>query len=233
MAVIISHKATKRKRVDDIVFYQLDGQLIARTIGSISKRRLATAPQYKTLRDNQSEFGLSSRLTGTLRRALKPYLPFCKVAYTNGILTGAFRKIIQQGNGEPGKRTFDSNYLKNLQGLGLNAERAILCSGKPLRLDHNKAEVYLRITYGKLRKLFGSNALPLQVVVGLIAVSEIEFTHGRYEVLQQEWHGKTVYNSKKILEAWPSQGELRLKAKFDGKIPNRVGLIGVLGVIPL
>ena len=48
--VVHTEKTILKKRVDDIVFYPLDGKIVARTIGYISKEKFAKSPRYKSLR---------------------------------------------------------------------------------------------------------------------------------------------------------------------------------------
>jgi len=234
MAIVESLKDTGfKRRIDDIVFYQLNDQLIARTVGTISKDRLAKSSQYEAFRKNQREFSLSAQLASTLQQALQPYLHYWKLAYTNSMLTGALRNIIKLGKGNPGERNFDTSFLPQLSGEILNPTKAFLSCGKPLKLDYETGEACIRITYGKLKKFFGSNCLPLRISIGLIALSETEFTKCGYKLVEAGWHGKSTYNNRRILKVWPSKGELRLKVNFDSKIPDGVGLIGIFGVTPL
>lgn len=217
-------------RIGDLVFYKLDGKLVVRRIGRLSKRTYREASNFKSLRENQNEFGLSSQLAKVLRQAMHPYIDFWKVPTTSAILTGAFRKIVQQGEGVPGQRSFSSSRLDRLDGIGLDPDKARLCIVKNMKLDPAKGEVYLRISYGKIKKLFSKYDLPIQLIVGVIALSRVEYEKG-YKVLYPQWHGRSVFNTGKVLGHWPEKGELRLKVGFGKEVPEGVGIVGVFGVM--
>lgn len=217
-------------RIGGLVFYRIDGKLVVRRIGRVTKRQYKQAPNFKTLRQNQTEFGLSSQLAKVLRQAMRPHIDFWKIPNTSAVLTGAFRKIVQEGESEPGRRSFMPANLAALDGIGLDLDRARLCVVKGMKLDAVKGEGYLRIGYGKLEKLFHKHALPIKVVVGVIALSKVEYEEG-YRVVYPQWHGKSAFNKGKVIGEWPQKGELRLKAGFGESLPNGVGLVGVFGVM--
>ena len=116
--------------------------------------------------------------------------------------------------------------------IGLNTERALLSLTKPVKLDYNKGEANLRITYGRLKRLFGNNPLPLKIVLGAISLSRVAYHEG-YQIMVPNWHGIAVFNDRRIVTLWPDKGELRLRSGFGEGVPEGVGLIGVLGVYPV
>ena len=208
-------------RIGNLVFYKIDGKLVVRRIGELSKRQYREAPNFKSFRENQTQ------LAKVLRHAMHPYIDFWKISNTSAILTGAFRKMVQQGKGEPGKRSFSPTNLGFLDGIGLDPEKARL-SVKNIKLDTAKGEAYLRMSYGKLHRLFSKHTLPIRLVVGVISLSEIEYRDG-YRVVHPQWHGRAVFNQGKVINHWPEKGELRLKAGFDEGVPEGVGLVGIFG----
>jgi len=216
-------------KLSDLVFYELDGKVIVRFIGKVSKHRYKNSPSFAALRDNQSEFGLSSQLGRVLRQSMRPYIQLWKMHNSSGLLTGAFRKAIQTGKGDRGKRSFEVSDLSFLDGVGLDPEKARLCAKQFMKLDRSKGEAYLRITYGRLQKIFSTAALPLSIKVGVIALSEVRYEDG-YKVMHPDWHGQSVFNEGKVIDNWPESGELRLKANL-GEVPEGVGLVGVFGVM--
>ena len=217
-------------RIGNLVFYKIDGKLVVRRIGELSKRKYNAAPSFKSFRENQSEFGLSSQLAKVLRHAMHPYIDFWKIPNTSAILTGVFRKIVIQGKGAPGQRSFSPSDLDVLDGKGLDPNKVRLCTNKFMRMDASNGEAYLRIGYGRLRKLFAEHPLPMRVIVGVISLSEVEYKGG-YKVTHPQWHGKSVFNSRRVIDQWPEKGELRLKAGFGEGLPEGVGIVGVFGVV--
>ena len=217
-------------RIGDLVFYKLDGKLVVRRIGRLSKRTYREASNFKSLRENQSEFGLSSQLAKVLRQAMHPYIDFWKIPTTSAILTGAFRKIVQQGEGLHGQRSFLPTKLDMLDGIGLDPDKARLCIMKNMKLNPSNGEVYLRISCGKLKKLFSKHGLPIRLIVGVIALCRVEYEKG-YKVLYPQWHGRSIFNTGKVLDHWLEKGELRLKVGFGESMPEGVGLVGVFGVM--
>lgn len=216
-----------RGRMGDLVFYKLGEKTVVRRVGVVSKKRYRTDPAYKRVRENNNYFGLASRLGKTLRLALRDYLPEWTTARTSGKLTGCLLKMLKQGQGkliagEP-DLIFDA---------GLDAGKALLSCGKPFHFKCQEGELYLRMGFGKLRKLFGENPFPLKLVLGVVALSDVS-NDPVFHALHPDWHGQAAFKTHQWSGAWPEKGELRLKVRLKGKqpVPEDVLLIGVLGVV--
>lgn len=63
------------KRIDNLVLYKLDNQVIIREISGFTSVNLLTSPKYLLSRQNASEFGRVSSTCKQLRLVLKDYLP--------------------------------------------------------------------------------------------------------------------------------------------------------------
>lgn len=224
-------KVQVRGRIGDLLVYPLYEDNIVRKKSGVSKGRYRKDPAFSGMRRNQGEFGLASKLGKRLRWSMMPFIRHWTYRETSSDLTGYILGCIRQGSGPEGKHEFELANFAPREDVFLRQERVLLSCGRPFRFDRQKAEVYLRMTYGKLKKLFGTEPLPLQIVLGLVAISEVHF-EDTYCVVEPSWHGRSAFNTRKGLTKWPAAGELRLKVrlKMEGPVPGKVGLIGVLGI---
>ena len=221
-----------RGRIGDVVFYPSGEHVIARQVGEISKKRFRKDPAFEQYRKQQGVLSLASGISKQLRRSLRPYINYWKTSSTCSDQTGTFCKIIKLGRGANKEQDFEVAHLHLLHNSGLDEQKVILSTGAPFHIDREKGEIYFRMSYSRLRKMFGSsNPLPLRLVLGVVALSDMRF-EDNYKPLHPNWHGASAFNNNKLISQWPSKGELRLKAKLNhaGPIPKGVGLIGVLGV---
>lgn len=217
---------------DDLIVYPWLESNVLRRKSEIPKERYREDPVYDQFRKNQTEFGLASSLGKTLRDSIWPYYQIWRKGNGSNNLTGLLRKCIGKGYGEFGKRNFEFSKLGISEEDFLNKEQVLLGKSKPFRFNRAEAGLSVRMTYGKLRKLFGKAELPQKIVLGIIALSEIEH-QGCYQILHPTWHGQSVFKESKIIRHWPEKGELRIKVRFkgNGRLPENVGLIGVMGVV--
>lgn len=217
----------------DYVTYRLNGKLVMRRIGKMEKEVYAKSPSFEQLRQNQSEFGLASQISKNLRLALGEYGKLWCDRYCSGRLTGRIRKMLQQGEGEKGQRSFDIKNLSLLHEFPLDKTkpaRALLTTAGNLSHDKDKAVVRLSYSPQQLEYWFGRQlSKDQQIVLGMIALSGIYFDEG-YKVAQPEWHGRVVYRT---FSSVVHNLDLTLEMIYPGKgLQEHAGTVGVVGIVP-
>jgi len=101
---------------------EIQGNIIAKK-GGPTKKQIQKSPAYQPLRNNQREFGMSSVLAKAVRHSLPDHLGNIGESYVSAKLTALFRKIIQMGSGEVGKRPLmASQHGKILKGFEFNSK---------------------------------------------------------------------------------------------------------------
>lgn len=108
-----------RGKIDDLVFYTLNGKQVVRKKSGFSKELYRNNPKYAKVRENSSEFGHASKSGKMIRVALQPYILNCEDKY----LYQRFAKVMTQIKdmdivSERGKRKI-YNGLKNDDALQL------------------------------------------------------------------------------------------------------------------
>jgi len=90
--------------------------------GGPTKKQIQKSPAYQPLRNNQREFGIASAQAKVVRHSLPDHLAKIGESYVSARLTALFRKIIQKGTGEVGRRPLlTSQYGKLLKGFEFNS----------------------------------------------------------------------------------------------------------------
>lgn len=211
----------------DFVTYRLHGKLVMRRIGKLEKEAYAEAPCFEQLRQNQSEFGLASQISKTLRLALGAYEKRWCDRYCSGRLTGRIRKILQQGEGAKGQRSFELRNLSLLNQFPLDKTRpskAFLTTAGTLSQDKQKAIASLSYNTQQLEYWCGGPlAKDRQLVLGIIILSRVYFDGG-YRLAQPEWHGRAS-----MAECTGNEPQVRVKLP-KLRLPQEVGWIGVGGM---
>jgi len=82
------------KRIDNCVIYELDGQMIIRTISGFTTKALKKSPKYELSRQNASEFGRVSSLCKQVRLALLGILPKKNNLVVVNSLTKKMREVM-------------------------------------------------------------------------------------------------------------------------------------------
>jgi hypothetical protein len=114
-------------KIGNIVYYfdKIHGYL-ARKVTSVNAERIRTDPAFERVRENNTEFGLSSWTVKLLRAALKPL--FATVADTRmtSRLTRAIIAVIKSDTtNAPGARTTEHGRLNLLQGFQFNKDATL------------------------------------------------------------------------------------------------------------
>lgn len=215
----ILKNAEMRGKLEDFVIYQLNGETIIRRIGQVSKERYKSGLSFTRMRQNQSEFALAVQLAKPLysiscRKKLKLFGP-----YFSGRLNGAFRKVIQKGVGEPGKRSFDVSHLCDLHTFpvdGRESERGFLISD-PSVFDYQTASVTFSVA---LQEAF--NAYP-RLFYCLSSYSPVIYnTDKGYEALYPQWHG---VQEQVLVERGDS--DIYLCLNRNEPVPKEVGFVAM------
>lgn len=215
-------------KLNDFVFYELDGKAILRRAGKVSKERYAHAPEFEELRQNQSEFGLASQLSKTVRQSLSAVLKQQTGGRCSGRLTGAFRKILQAGKGNKGQKGLEASHLRMLDGFPLDKHKpraACMISGIHLQLDHSRQVIEVNCIHLTCPE---EEHATTHFVVGVVMLSEIVFDQG-YQGIQPEWHGMNFFVNVSAKELASREGASKISFTIKDTIPEGVGVIGVAG----
>jgi hypothetical protein len=108
-------------QLDNLVAYYLNGKLIVRRKTSVDKNRINTDKAFKNTRKVNKEFGASSSLSKAFRNSLKAIPGMSFHRSTHSFLTAIFHRLIRNGQGIVGQRTFNWNEANiDLAGLFLS-----------------------------------------------------------------------------------------------------------------
>lgn len=211
----------------EYVTYRLHGKLVMRRIGKLEKKAYAEGPSFEQLRQNQTEFSLASQISKTIRQALGEYEKLWCDRYCSGRLTGRLRKILQQGSGKSGQRSFEPNHLSLLNEFPMNKaqpKKAFLCTAGNFLFDPDRQCASLTYHPDQLSYWLGDfEARNKQLILGIIFLSSIHFNKG-YKIAEPEWHGRAF-----ISECAGNERQVQVKLPAPG-LPEEVGWIGVVGV---
>lgn len=94
-------------KLDNLVAYQLNGQWVVRTKGTVSKHRYAKDPNFQRMRESNKEFGGAAKISAYLRTPWKNWLQADKDGSLHHSLTKLILSCIHQGEGKKGQRTFE------------------------------------------------------------------------------------------------------------------------------
>lgn len=96
-------------QLDNLVAYYLNGKLIVRRKTSVDKNRINTDKAFKNTRKVNKEFGAASSLSKAFRNSLKAISGVSFHRSTHSFLTAIFHRLIRNGQGVVGQRTFNWN----------------------------------------------------------------------------------------------------------------------------
>ena len=97
-----------------IAFYLSDGEYLARTANGPSKEKIDTDPAFRRTRENNTEFGGSSRAAKAFRLALGGVLQTMAGSRLVSRLTAIFKRINLKGTGRRGQRPIDLSTNREL-----------------------------------------------------------------------------------------------------------------------
>lgn len=90
--------------IKGITYYFLNGKPVSRESNPPTKDQINNDPRFATVKANTKEFGGASVLSKAIRTGLGENEKLFKDSRFTSRLTGACRKIIQKGGGNPGER---------------------------------------------------------------------------------------------------------------------------------
>lgn len=104
--------------LDDLVFYELDGQRVVRRKGRVSKSVFKKSKRYARVRENCSEFGHASRIAKLIRSSVLPGMRQLTDKTAGPYLVSAIVKTLKKGEGTRGMLGFDlQSHPENLIGF--------------------------------------------------------------------------------------------------------------------
>jgi hypothetical protein len=124
-------------KLDDVSFYQKDGQNYVRMAKGPSKNRIMTDPAFQRTRENNREFGGSIMAAKAFRKALTPVLKFAD-RKLGGRSMKVFKSINSKAEGIRGQRPIKlSSHGAVLQKFEINSKLELAAVFKaPFTLEH-------------------------------------------------------------------------------------------------
>lgn len=222
-------------KIGDIVFYRLNGKLVARRAAQVPKEHFRKDKKYQFLRKQQSEFGMCSQLGKVIREGIGSDINWGD-STISGRLTGKLRSMLLDGNGEAGQRSFKPESFHRLKEFRFHAKRQLdqVLKQMPLVKVHpltGQVEYLFEdfIATDSLR--WPKNALAVILSYGVVALSMTVFKEKTYRLLHPDLHGKSVFQSAVFKrERIPEHFELKVNLGIKDPVPEGLVLLAFLGV---
>ncbi|WP_179352191.1 hypothetical protein [Winogradskyella vidalii] len=93
--------------LDGLTFYRKNGESFVKTKNRVSKNRIMNDPAYARTRENMQEFGGAAKCSKSFRTSFAGISRLVSDSYLNSRITGKFRRIVGNGAGLRGQRTYD------------------------------------------------------------------------------------------------------------------------------
>ena len=165
------------------ITYQLNGKTVIRRSSAPTKERIQSDPAFHSIKMNNQEFAAAAALSKSIRNThLQKVLGQFKDPYMAARLTGACRKVVQQGQGQLGTREASiSAHPKSLIDFPYNKNRplAFTFSGQVHNTiastrDYITVQTHIQ---KNLLKGYPQQATHLQVTVALATVAQHTFNN--------------------------------------------------------
>lgn len=178
-----------------INFFNSGGQTYARKSTSLTRERVMKDKAFAGARRTMSEFGAASAIAGGLRKSIPSLWSKFKEPHSHNILNRQFKKIINLGNGELGRRSFCLSQNKEmLSGLKLAGQRQ---RSQQANLEVNfsgQSDIILEVN--KLTQDLPTGATHLKIHLAAVSFSDFFFDHkhDRYKPSNPQFHGLNSTN---------------------------------------
>lgn len=191
-------------------FYLLNGKYVSRKSNPPTKDQIYNDPRYAPVRANNKEFGGGSIVSKVIRNGLGQNEELFKDSRFSSRLTGACRKAIQKGSGNPGEREAHlANMPEALKGFQLQKMQIFnrIFPATPIIItDANQQFITISIPKVKV--------VPTYEISGPTHFSLIAAVS---TVSSHKWHRK----SQKYQPIWPKANGLGAMASTEPLLCNR------------
>ncbi|MGV6860191.1 MAG: hypothetical protein ACWA41_00375 [Putridiphycobacter sp.] len=164
--------------IDNICFYQMNGEFYARVKSNLTAKRVKTDPKFKNSQLVAQEFGWSAKIGKTIRRHWLPLKPYMDKS-VHFRFQHLLHQIIQKGNGTKGMRTLD---LKNapdiLHGFKFNKStnlQSIIDFKTILPSSLNSSSLSVSLTHFSAKKHVPNNITHFKIGLQALTVSPFEY----------------------------------------------------------
>lgn len=93
--------------LDDVTFYQKDGQNLVKKKSRVSKNRIMNDPIFKRTRENMNEFAGAAKVGKAFRDGFAGVYHLMSDTYMGARINGQFKRVNRSGAGPRGQRDFD------------------------------------------------------------------------------------------------------------------------------
>jgi hypothetical protein len=228
-------------KVGDLVYYELNGKEVVRTLGKVSKSRYQNDKSFAKMRANMSEFGAASMIGKVLRNGLSPFVKKCGDPYVSGRLNGVLRKIISLGTGESGQRSFEmARHGYFLEGFELNRQTpfgSIFFAPfvKPIRVENSiewKIPAFNARDFVRAPKA----ATHFKVLLGIVFLSAYHFDEmvNSYVPLNKSVNGRNLMSSSPLISIGGEVGDaiaFRVDVGLLNVLTKDVGVVVSAGIV--
>lgn len=206
----------------------------------VKARRVRRKPKSKRVKKARHEFGTASRLGVPIRLALGSCPERWFDREISGRLSGTLYQVMREGSGEEGQRGFEVANFGMLNRFPFHKKksgRAYFCTDRNLvKIDRQAKSVSLRLTYLELQELFGVKLREFHSLgLGVMTLSEVHFDPliRGYRYSYPEWNAQICFKESKAFGEVQYDNILEMKVHFEtsGKLPQQVGLVGLIGLI--
>ena len=185
-------------KLDDLIFYQVNGKDYVRSKGSLDKDRVMRDKAFARSREMMKEFGGAATVGGAFRRSLLPWSKKLGETRLTGRLNGLFRKTL--GSGIRGHRPFRvREHAAVLRGVEFNREATVnsTCKAKIMtELSHDRESIAVNLAFPGGEPAFRApaGATHVQLVLLLTTLSDFVWNKDRkkYVPLHPDFQGLTV-----------------------------------------
>jgi hypothetical protein len=224
--------------------YKLPGvekTIVARK-GGPTIEQIRSSDSYSTLRKNQLEFGVASKVSKQIRDSFPKDFRELFEPYVSAKLTAKLRKVIQKGAGETGRRPFHlSQNKKRIKGFSFSGGATFEEIFKPkffLRDGAFKGQSIIHFpSFIPENEIdYPNGATHFRVLGHAISISDQEFasSDGQYRMITPGENGKFETLKGELRPLWkmplePITEQLSLKSD-EGEWSDSVSVLVILGI---
>lgn len=228
--------------LDDITFYQSDGQNLVRKKGTLTRERILKDPGFRRTRENMSEFGGAAYVGSQFREGISSLVDKLGDSRVSARVTGIMRKINGAGSGKRGQRSFEMLANKrHLERLEFNRNQSLKSVFRvkydaPV-VDANRSVVTLTLpefhTLDDLRYPEGATHYQLVLASTVLSDYEYDVNDQHYVALEPDLVAHSGIQFGEVLPLEGTTGgptELTVDLGLTEALPDTAALVNLLGI---
>jgi hypothetical protein len=138
--------------IDGKTYYKMGNQYYVKNSSGPSRQTIRKDPAFKTVRENNHEFGACSSIGSSFRKSFGPMLVHFSDKLLNRNVTSLFSRIIHQGVGDHGCRSIEilanSAIFQNFQFKKIYSFDQVFKAVYSLKVSADRREVSLSVSSG-------------------------------------------------------------------------------------